>query len=53
MIKSSVLLEHEWSERQKVKMKYDTANKENQWNNEIKQRNRMMKNNTNKLKKQK
>ena len=52
MIKSSVLLEHEWSERQKVKMKYDTANKENQWNNEIKQRNRMMKNNTNKLKKQ-
>ena len=42
-IKSSVLLEHEWSERGKIKIQW-RENKENQSNNAIKQRNKMRKN---------
>ena len=41
-IKSSVLLEHEWTER-KVKIQCEREDKENQSNNAIKQRNKMKK----------
>ena len=55
--KSCVLLEHQWSQRRKIKIQY-RENKENQSNNAIKQRNKTRKTkhkeeklkNTNKIK---
>ena len=37
MTKSSVLLEHKWSKKRKIKIHYEREMKENQWNNAIKQ----------------